>query len=854
VNTFEHSFIYRHKTAISVVLTGAVIFLLECVVFNLPFWTTLGASRDSANALNDLGPGLEREADGTLTVTDPTSAFLLTQSDGSSPYIRIDPAETTFRFSSPTQVLDTKHNPQHDTPIGKVSQSALETFHVRVDTPRKTSPVRSVSVTVPDSLYLSVSTPGAAQQSTPIKVWIQEPIGTHVDIAAVHANVRVPFHADLGRVAAMIGIVALLALWLPSSRLWRMRLDTANVRQRLMFGTFMTVVGAITALSIAHSLLSANSSTFHDPGNYTYDFNQYGHLADSLLHGRLSIDLPVPQALNDTPNPYDPQVREKLLDQGVTPIYWDYSFYHGHWYSYFGVLPALLLFAPYRLITSLFVPGGLMLPTGVAVALLLFIFVLFGSLLVIRILAIYNPQTSLAATSMAITLFLLGSQAGYLAFRINFYSVPFAASLALSSLGLWFWLGAVPKPATAGDTSPSMLPHRRQSAQKQNDRIHPHGISFGDCAPVSVPHLAAGSLCLAANFGCRPPFTLTALLGFAIFWPQLRQISRTKSHTKFQSATTVSSAPKQDLSSNTQVGVKDSARPQRTKSSVQATNRLGPTGTAICAILLPALTVVIPLCFYNMARFGSPINFGDRYQITVTDLTHYRNASKNLLPTLFYYLFLPPYGSHMFPFLSINPTPLPSWSYTEPLVAGLFALCPPLLLIVLLLIPCIRRRLRQSGLLRIVLSLPALALLLLLIDSVRGGLGWRYMIDFGWLFALSAVAVMITLLPNALDAKRDANVHELRHIGDGERTIDSSRQMRRRGQIRLQSFVCSVSLHTRLSHIEWKSMFARIVMLLLMLVGIAMAFLTIFIPGREDALIRTDPVLFQEVASWFRIW
>jgi hypothetical protein len=42
--------------------------------------------------------------------------------------------------------------------------------------------------------------------------------------------------------------------------------------------------------------------------------------------------------------------------------------------------------------------------------------------------------------------------------------------------------------------------------------------------------------------------------------------------------------------------------------------------------------------------------------------------------------------------------------------------------------------------------------------------------------------------------------------------------------------------------------------LLLMLVGIAMAFLTIFIPGREDALIRTDPVLFQEVASWFRIW
>ncbi|MBB2954714.1 hypothetical protein FHX77_000094 [Bifidobacterium commune] len=861
MNTFEHSFFYRHKTAISVLLTGVVIFLLECVVFNLPFWTTLGASRDSSNALNDLGPGLEREADGTLTVTDPTSAFLLTRSDGSSPYIRIDPTETTFRFSSPAQVLDPKHDPQRDTPIRNASQSALETFHVRVDTPVKTSPVRSVSAAVSDSLYLSISNPSDAPQSTPIKVWIQEPIGTRVDIAAVHANVHVPFHADLGRVAAMIGIVVLLALWLPSSRLWRMRLDTANIRQRLAFGTFMAVMGAITTLSIVRSLLSANSSTFHDPGNYTYDFNQYGHLADSLLHGRLSIDLPVPQALNDTPNPYDPQVREKLLDQGVTPIYWDYSFYHGHWYSYFGVLPALLLFAPYRLITSLFVPGGLMLPTGVAVALLLFIFVLFGSLLVIRILATHNPQTSLAATSMAITLFLLGSQAGYLAFRINFYSVPFAASLALSVLGLWFWLGAAQKLTSAGNTSPSMLPHRRRSAQtsvkpqKRNGFIHPHVIAFGDCAPVSVPHLAAGSLCLAANFGCRPPFTLTALLGFAIFWPQIRQILRAQSHTIFQSATMIPSTTKQGVSISTQVGAKDSARPRRTKSSVQATNRLGPTGAAICAILLPALTVVIPLCLYNMARFGSPINFGDRYQITVTNLTHYRNAGENLLPTLVYYLFLRPYGSQTFPFLSINPTPLPSWSYTEPLVAGLFVLCPPLLLIVLLLIPCIRRRLRQSGLLRIVLSLPVLALLLLLIDSVRGGLGWRYMIDFGWLFALAAVAVMVALLPDAQDGKRDANIQALRHIDNALKgATDPVHQTRRRGQIRLLFFVHDASPHTRLRHIGWKSTFVRIVMLLLMLASIVMAFLTIFVPGREDALIRTDPALFQEVASWFRIW
>lgn len=30
-----------------------------------------------------------------------------------------------------------------------------------------------------------------------------------------------------------------------------------------------------------------------------------------------------------------------------------YAFYQGHWYSYFGVVPALLLFLPYRAVTSL---------------------------------------------------------------------------------------------------------------------------------------------------------------------------------------------------------------------------------------------------------------------------------------------------------------------------------------------------------------------------------------------------------------------------------------------------------------------------------------------------------------------
>lgn len=49
---------------------------MECIVFNLPFWRTLGASTDTNAVHNTLGPGLVRTDDDMLTVTDPTKAYL----------------------------------------------------------------------------------------------------------------------------------------------------------------------------------------------------------------------------------------------------------------------------------------------------------------------------------------------------------------------------------------------------------------------------------------------------------------------------------------------------------------------------------------------------------------------------------------------------------------------------------------------------------------------------------------------------------------------------------------------------------------------------------------------------------
>lgn len=179
------------------------------------------------------------------------------------------------------------------------------------------------------------------------------------------------------------------------SRLWKVPLNTSSVRQRVTLGVLLTVPGLVTVAAVAWQLVSAVPLSFHTDGMYTYDYDQYDHVARALLDGHAWLDLDVPDALRDADNPYDVTTRQQLLADGVSPVYWDYAFFDGRWYSYFGVVPALLLFVPYRAITSLWVDGGLMMPSGAAVPLLMVCFLVFACLLTIRVIERVRPHVSL---------------------------------------------------------------------------------------------------------------------------------------------------------------------------------------------------------------------------------------------------------------------------------------------------------------------------------------------------------------------------------------------------------------------------------------------------------------------------
>ncbi len=100
--------------------------------------------------------------------------------------------------------------------------------------------------------------------------------------------------------------------------------------------------------------------------------------------------------------------------------------------------------------------------------------------------------------------------------------------------------------------------------------------------------------------------------------------------------------------------------------------------------MAPLIAVLAGLALYNASRFGSPLEFGTRYQLTAFNITQYNFFDPaRVVPGLFFYLFQPPHFSLTFPFITLAPEwpggGLPSSYFDLEPVGGALALAPWLL-------------------------------------------------------------------------------------------------------------------------------------------------------------------------------
>lgn len=683
-----------------------LVLVLELGIFNLAHWQSLGAGDSNQVPLEKtavrLGPGLEKIRGKRLVVRDPSTAWIQVQPvTDQATFVRVEPG----RASADSQ-----------------GEEVLRSFHIRLDA-KYSSPVgwvRGSSSLVTGDLKRSQYIRNRAQPGKNplplegIRLWIQEPEGTYLETPSITPDVQVPLDISLVRLAAMTAAILLIAAFLPTSRLWNIPLDTGSTRQGIALGLLLLPLLTWSVWTIIHDISTFVPGDFHQPNSYVYDFNQYDHVAQALLGGKPWLDLGQPPELSRLENPYDIATRNKLLAENQYPIYWDYAYYQGHWYSYFGVLPVLLLFIPYRLLTSLFHPGGYPLSTSAAAAFLVALATLMTALVVIRLLARYFPGLSLATTGLSLITALSGSNLVYLWCRKNFYTVPFSAAILALMTGLWFWLGA--RRVRRNDStrhSQAGTSKTRMWTLSDSGRWAQDGKAGSSDWSLSTWRVFLGSVCVSSTLGCRPTFLAGGLLAIPIFSEEIRSIIRSLIPTRKKVA--ASSRP----STQTTLGI-------------------------LAAALLPLCLLTLLQLWYNHWRFGSALDFGNKYQMTALDLTHYQPDLASLPQLVGYYLAQPPATVGIFPFFQIAPAPMRVWHFSEPGVGGLLVTVPILLvsLVILICSSRIRRDLKTRKLNGMIILSLLLALLIMTIDAYLGGFSSRYTIDFAWLPSLVAVMVL----------------------------------------------------------------------------------------------------------------
>ena len=511
-----------------------------------------------------------------------------------------------------------------------------------------------------------------------IKLRLTAEKGSTWDLKTAEINGKVPFRVSVPR---MLGIFALLML------LWALRPGSAihdgRWWQRGKRKLLVTALVLILNLGAAFGLSLMNNAFVKIPDHHNWaHHHQYAKLARSLAEGKTNIDGPQDAELMDClarlEDPYEFYSRREALKKNDVYI-WDTAYCSGHLYVYFGVVPVLLTYLPFFLLT------GRDLPT-VLPAILSFWLTVIGAFVLLRaLIRRWFPDTPYGHYLLLSVLLGNGTCVLLNTLEPSFYILPIAFSTAFVFFALALWISAaeqwelLQKEGGEGTEGGCFAPCRRPKRFR--------GIALRICL---------GGLLAALVAGCRPQFLLWSAFVLPIFLGTVRR-----------------------------------------------ERKPGRTVWAAVLLAVPYLVVAAGLMYYNAVRFGSPFDFGANYNLTTNDMPLRGWRWGRLADGFFDYLFRLPNADLRFPFLHVSETqPLyMGRTIREGMFGGAMLLHP--FLWSLLLLRRAWPELREKKLRCLALLPLVFAVIVIAADTEMAGILWRYSGDFLPLTYLSAILVFL---------------------------------------------------------------------------------------------------------------
>ena len=550
--------------------------------------------------------------------------------------------------------------------------------------------------------------------------------GEQLHLNRLILNRRVAYQPSLSRVLLWM-LLGVLVHALLTSPLFLRKANVNDVEQRLV----MFTLGFLVFVSCMWLTIASSTAPFFNVSKTSGDiYNK--ELADALINRQIDLLVDPPPGLQQLDNPYDPAQRSAIPTDSIL---WDAAYYNGRYYVSYGIVPAILILAPFKAVS------GYYFQTPWAVFLFGAVGLLFLMRILRRFLFFFFPRLTFRYHFLLSMVIPAVSYVGWGLARPKFYELAIVSGFFFVMLGLdqlaFVAFGRSGRPdrslfreailasqsgdqqATAVQMEPEYLPvgssvdNTADSAEGNtvdstlSSVPDPSPLPEGSESVQRIPsaHLFLASLFFATSIGCHPALLFTFIPFMAILAYLFKQAHQTRQKLE-----------------------------------------------VFTFSVMPVFAVFFLLALYNQARFGSLFAFGSQYRLTITDLQSRGFwAPERILPGFGHYLLTPPVINTIFPFVHF-PTGR-AFSFSGFLIADgrTVGLLTFPFLSILLAWPFLRRALKAaSRTLRIVFTVSLVtALLMLAYHSMANGAVGRYAIDFGLWLAIPAMLAWLLLIDGA---------------------------------------------------------------------------------------------------------
>lgn len=470
--TFEHfMLIYRSslaRVAKAMILLVVAAALLEVFIFNFNYFATAGYQ--TINLSEQITAPKEDDGTYRLTALDHVLEFSHLNKEIHNIKIDFSTDQAAQDVAVKIQFTDSAHLTYFDS----------TEYSVGV-------PLADVSTHGEQSKYINLQTTGLVENLR-IEV-VGDEVSFPIVLQGIYLNAHRPFDFNVFRFLVAVGVLVIAYVFRPKSAIYRIRM-VENPRKSK--AAIVVAVGVEVLLLSGYLFFGSNlvgvATSFYNQGSWdgtslvnTFEVGgdnaqQYAELARAIVdHGQFYLEEEPPEWLQAMADPYDKGARDEAQKETGEPYLFDVAYYEGHYYVYFGIVPVLLFYLPFYLLT------GANFPTAIGVWVMAVAFVLGCSALLDRFARYHFRSVSVGIYLLLQMPLVFCCGILYLVKFPTFYSLPIMCGLAFSVWGLYCWMR-------------SRLAVRKGA------------------------WLFVGSLCMALVAGCRPQLLVLSFLAFPLFW------------------------------------------------------------------------------------------------------------------------------------------------------------------------------------------------------------------------------------------------------------------------------------------------------------------------------------------------